>query len=177
MPKIDRDAIEPYARAVYPGRLQQRTAGYSKLQLSDAGGLAQFGAGEVTLQPGGASGLYHWHQLEDEFLYVLEGELTIIEGGQTYTLGPGESAAFKAGVKVGHTAENRSDAPVRFLEIGTRLEGEIAYYRGIDMRFVRKSEHMFETRSGEPIDMTTTPGTIDEPDSYHNTNPRRTDHD
>ncbi|MEM6914261.1 MAG: cupin domain-containing protein, partial [Pseudomonadota bacterium] len=162
---------------VYPGELRQRTSGFSKLQLSDAGGLSQFGVGEVTLQPGGASGLYHWHRLEDELLYVLEGELTVIEGGDVYTLRQGETAVFKAGVEVGHTAENRGDVPVRFLEIGSRIENEVAFYRGLNMRFVRNTMHIFETRSGEPIGQDTTPGPIDETDAYPNINPRRTEHD
>ncbi|MEO1658050.1 MAG: cupin domain-containing protein [Pseudomonadota bacterium] len=177
MPKIDRNKIEPYERAVYPGALRERTAGYQKLKLSDAGGLTQFGIGEVTLEPGSSSGIYHWHSLEDEFLYVLEGELTIVEGGEVYTLGPGESAAFKAGVEVGHTAENRSDKPVRFLELGSRIEDEICYYPGIDMRFVRSAFHLFETRDGAPHDHSKTPGSLDEADTYSNINPTRTKHD
>lgn len=177
MPKIDREALEPYERAVYPGALRQRTRGYTKLKLSDAGGLTQFGIGEVTLEPGSASGLYHWHTLEDEFIYVLEGELTIVEAGEVYSLGPGESATFKAGVEIGHTAENRRDKPVRFLELGSRIEREVCYYPGVDMRFVRSTMHMFENRDGKPHDPNTTPAPISEADSYNHLNPRRVNHD
>lgn len=168
MPKIDRSVIEPYDRAVYPGTLRERTKGYSKLKLSDAGGLTQFGFGEVTLQPGGASGLYHWHQKEDELVYVLEGELTVVEGGETYTLGPGDCATFKAGAEVGHTVENRSNAPARFLELGTRDEGERCFYPGLDLRFRRAAAAPFETREGVTLADDETPASIDEADAYDN---------
>lgn len=169
MPKIDRTSLELYTRSVYPGKLRERTRGYAKLKLSDGGGLTQFGFGEVTLEPGGATGLYHWHSKEDELIYVLEGEITVIEGGREYTLGPGDCATFKAGVEVGHTVENRSDAPARFLELGTRDENERAFYPGLDMRFRRAAASPFETREGVTLSPDETPAALDEPDSYPNT--------
>lgn len=168
MPKIDRSQVEPYARGVYPGKLRERTAGYSKLKLSDAGGLTQFGFGEVTLEPGGASGIYHWHAKEDELIYVLDGELTVVEGGETYTLSRGECATFKAGVEVGHTVENRSDAPCTFLELGTRDETERCIYPGLDMRFRRAAALPFETREGVTLMDDETPPSLDEADAYDN---------
>lgn len=174
MPRIDRSSLEVYDRAVYPGKLRERTKGYSKLKLSDAGGLTQFGFGEVTLEPGAASGLFHWHEKEDELIYVLEGEVTVIEGADVYTLGPGECATFRAGVEVGHTVENRTDRPVRFIELGSRIGDERAIYPGIDMRFRRAAAHPFETREGVTIGPDETPGVIDEPGSYDNINPTRT---
>ncbi|MGF1545098.1 MAG: cupin domain-containing protein [Parvularculaceae bacterium] len=150
MPKIDRDAAQRYERQAYPGRLRKRTDGCWKIRLSDAGGLTQFGAGEVTLSPGASTGLYHWHENEDEFVYVLEGEVVMIEGGEELTLGPGDSATFKAGARVGHTFENRSNAPARLLEVGTRSPaGETAYYPGLDLVYRRNgTEIRFEGRDG-----------------------------
>lgn len=176
MPKIDRKDLTVYDRQVYPGGLRQRTDGFSKVAFSDAG-LTQFGIGEVTLQPGGATGLYHYHETEDEAVYVLEGEATVIEGGEAYTLKAGECAIFKGGDKVGHTVENRSDKPIRLLEIGTKNPDEVAVYPGIDMKLVRNQKPFFRTRDGEPITSDQTPGTIDEPDTYANVNPLRERHD
>ena len=177
MPKIERSQVETYSRSVYPGKLRERTSGYEKLKLSDAGDLTQFGFGEVTLQPGGASGIYHWHAKEDELIYVLEGELTVIEGDQTYTLGPRECATFKAGVEVGHTIENRSGQPATFLELGTRDETERCIYPGYDMRFRRAAASPFETREGVTLAPDETPATLDEPDAYHFSQAKGSSHD
>jgi uncharacterized cupin superfamily protein len=162
MPMIDKSAIEPYRRQVYPGQLRARTDGYAKLKLSDAIGLTQFGIGEVTLPPGAASGLPHWHEKEDEFMYVLEGEVTIVEGDETYTLGPGQSCGWPAGRPVPHTAENRSDRPARFLELGTRTSDEVAHYAGIDMIFRRAEPPHFFTRDGRQIPADETPAATDD---------------
>ncbi|MEL7537726.1 MAG: cupin domain-containing protein [Pseudomonadota bacterium] len=153
MPKIDRSGVEPIERQAYPGRLRKRTNGCWKWRLSDAGGLTQFGAGEVRLEPGASTGLYHWHVNEDEFVYILEGEVTMIEGDTETVLRAGDSAAFKAGNPVGHTFENRGDTAVRLLEVGTRhADGETAYYPGLDQVYRRTSSGMhFETRSGQRI--------------------------
>lgn len=153
MPRIDRSSITPYHRQAYPGRLKKRTDGCWKLRLSDAGGLSQFGAGEVELAPGAATGLYHWHINEDEFVYVLEGEVVLVEADREHVLGPGDCATFRAGDRVGHTFENRSDRPVRLLEIGHRHpDGETAYYPGLDMVYRRDGDDIhFETHDGEPL--------------------------
>jgi len=158
MPKFDRSAIAPYERSVYPGSLRSRTKGYSKLRLSDVGGLTQFGFGEVTLDPGAATGLSHWHEREDEVIYVLEGEATLIEDGVAETLGPGDCATFKAGEARYPTIENRSDHPVRLIEVGSRDPAEIAYYENLDMKFVRSADTPFQTRDGRPY------GPNDEPE-------------
>jgi uncharacterized cupin superfamily protein len=150
MPKITRDTIEPYTRSAYPGALRQRTEGYSKLKLSDAGGLTQFGFGEVTLEPGGGTSIPHWHEREDELIYVLEGEVTVTEGDETYTLRAGESACFKAGVPQGHCVRNLTDQTARLLEIGTRDGREISHYPGLDMLY-RRSTNGYETIAGAPI--------------------------
>ena len=153
MPKIDRESLQPYHRQAYPGRLRDRTTGCWKLQLSDAGGLTQFGAGEVRLEPGASTGLYHWHENEDEFIYILEGEVVMVEGAVETVLRTGDSAAFRAGVNVGHTFENRSDQPVRLLEIGTRsASGETAHYPGLDQVYRRGDDGIrFETRAGREL--------------------------
>lgn len=90
------------------------------LWISEAGGLTQFGAFVEVLQPGSRSALKHWHSTEDEMVYVLEGEITVIEGNEETLLRAGDAATFRAGVPLGHCLENRSAAPTRCLVVGTR---------------------------------------------------------
>jgi uncharacterized cupin superfamily protein len=90
------------------------------LWISEAGELTQFGAFIEVLQPGCRSSLKHWHSAEDEMVYVLAGEITVVEGTTETLMRAGEAATFKAGVAVGHTLENRSAAPTRCLVVGTR---------------------------------------------------------
>lgn len=92
----------------------------STLWLSEAAGLTQFGALIEILEPGSLSSLKHWHSAEDELLYVLEGEVTLIEGATETILRAGDVAAFKAGVAIGHHLHNRSEQPTRCLVMGTR---------------------------------------------------------
>lgn len=88
--------------------------------ISEAGELTQFGTFIEVLQPGCRSSLKHWHSAEDEMVYVLAGEITLVEGDREVVLRAGEAATFKAGVAVGHCLENRSHAPTRCLVVGTR---------------------------------------------------------
>lgn len=88
--------------------------------ISEAGHLSQFGAFVEILQPGAQSSIKHWHSAEDEMVYVLDGEVTLIEGDTETVLRPGDSATFRSGVAVGHTLKNRSARPTRCLVVGTR---------------------------------------------------------
>lgn len=90
------------------------------LWISEAGGLTQFGAFIEVLQPGACSSLKHWHSAEDEMVYVLEGEITLVEGATESLMLPGDAATFRAGVSVGHFFENRSAQATRCLVVGTR---------------------------------------------------------
>lgn len=90
------------------------------LWISEAGGLTQFGALIEELAPGSRSAIRHWHSAEDEMVYVLEGEVTVVEGEAETLIGPGEAATFRAGVPVGHFLENRTASPTRCLVVGTR---------------------------------------------------------
>jgi uncharacterized cupin superfamily protein len=102
--------------------------------FGDAGGLTDFGVAEEVLDPGGQSSQPHWHTREDEFLYVLEGALTVVEDGVETVLGPGDAAAWKAGTPVAHTLRNRSGAPARYLIMGARRPDDVCHYPGLDMR-------------------------------------------
>src|SRR5437588_7052390 len=89
-------------KGVYPEPWRAVTEGREKAALGDVVGLTQFGVNLTRLKPGAASTLRHWHEAEDEFVYVLEGEITLIDDGGTTVLQPGDAAGFKAGVANGH---------------------------------------------------------------------------
>ncbi len=88
--------------------------------LTEPGLLTQFGAFIHILQPGTRSSIKHWHRDEDELVYVLEGEVTVIEGDTESLLQPGDAATFRAGHPLGHSLHNKSSAPTRVLVVGTR---------------------------------------------------------
>lgn len=88
--------------------------------ISEVGELSQFGAFVEVLQPGSRSSIRHWHSAEDEMVYVLDGEIMVIEGPAETLMRTGDTATFKAGVAVGHCLENRSASPTRCLVVGTR---------------------------------------------------------
>ncbi len=116
--------------------------------LGNAAGLTQFGVNLTRLKPGAASALRHWHETEDEFVYIVEGEATLCEDGGETILRAGECAGFKAGVANGHCLVNKSQADVVYLEIGTRAPADRFHYSDVDMmgdksesgvRFMRKN--------------------------------------
>jgi len=105
----------------------------SKFILGDVFGLDQFGVNLVTLPPGAWSSQRHWHQNEDEFIYVISGELVLTDDDGEHLLKPGICAGFKANNGNGHHLKNLSDQPAQYLEVGTRSENEVAWYSDIDM--------------------------------------------
>jgi uncharacterized cupin superfamily protein len=102
-------------------------------RLGDIFGLSQFGINQLELPPGAWSSHRHWHERQDEVVYVLEGEATLVTDQGETTLGAGMVAGFPAGTGNGHHIVNRSGAVVRLLEIGTRSGEETAHYSDIDM--------------------------------------------
>ena len=113
MPKIDIAKAMVRTKGVYPEAWRAVTEGREKAALGDVVGLTQFGVNLTRLKPGAASALRHWHEAEDEFVYVLEGEVMLIEDGGTTVLQPGDAAGFKAGVANGHHLVNRSQRDAR----------------------------------------------------------------
>ncbi len=148
MPKVDRAKAARTERQAYPGELVHRTDGCWKTRLGDAVGLTQIGVGEVELAPGSATGLLHYHVAEDELIYVLEGEVVLVEeDGVEEVLRAGDAAGWPANRKIGHTIENRSNAPARLLEIGPRTAPvDIAYYVGLDLLYRRTPDGVAITR-------------------------------
>ena len=151
MPKIDISKAVVRTTTVYPKPLDRVTEGREKAALGNVVGLTQFGVNLTRLKPGAASALRHWHEQEDEFVFVLEGEITLIEDGGETVLKPGDCAGFKAGVPNGHHLVNKSERDVLYLEIGTRAAAERAHYPDCDLIMERDAKGMrFLHRSGEP---------------------------
>lgn len=133
MPVIDLAKVPVRAGSIYPSPYAEMMAGRSSLRLADAGGLTQFGANLVTLEPGAISSLRHWHEREDEFVMVTEGECTLIQDEGETVMRPGDCAAFPAGDRNGHHFVNRTESPARFLVVGTRAPREMAHYSDVDL--------------------------------------------
>ena len=98
--------------------------GKHEAQLGRAVGITQFGVNRVTLEPGSISSLRHWHEGEDEFVYVLSGELILIDNEGEHALAAGFCAGFPAGAANAHHLVNKSDSPATFMVVGTRKRGQ-----------------------------------------------------
>ena len=151
MPKIDIDKIAVDTRTGYPEPFRKAVIGRERKRLGNAVGLDQFGVNLSRLKPGAASSQRHWHQNEDEFVYVLEGEVVLVEDAGETVLKPGDAAGWKAGVADGHCLINRTDRDAVYIEIGTRAPREIATYPDIDMRAERDGKTFrYVHKSGAP---------------------------
>lgn len=117
----------------YPEPFKSRMGDRIKRRLGEAFGLTQFGVNLVVLGPGGQSALRHWHSLEDEFLYVLEGELVLVTDAGEQLIRAGDCAGYKAGKPDGHHLINRGTAPARYLEVGSRVARDVAFYPDDDL--------------------------------------------
>ncbi len=123
------------------------------LWISEAGGLTQFGAFIEVLQPGSRSSIKHWHSAEDEMVYVLTGEITLIEGDTETVLRPGGAATFQSGVPIGHFLENRSTKATQCLIVGTRSAVDTITYPDLDRVCHRDRslpEDIWTNGAGEP---------------------------
>jgi uncharacterized cupin superfamily protein len=137
MPKIDIAKVPVESRSNYPEPLNAAVGGRSRKRLGNAAGLDQFGVNLTTLKPGAASALRHWHEKEDEFVYILEGEVVLIEDGSETVLKPGDAAGFEANVPNGHHLINKSGRDAMYLEIGARSQHERAEYPDVDLLLIR----------------------------------------
>ena len=132
-PAMDPATIEPVIGTGYPAPFAADCAARAKRQIGNALGLANFGVNLVTLPPGTASSQRHWHSHQDEFVYIVEGEATLVTDAGEQRLGPGMVAGFPAGRPDGHHLVNRSDADVIYLEVGDRPPVDDVDYPDIDM--------------------------------------------
>lgn len=135
MPKIDKSKAPAGSGSRYPSPFDEACRGRSWLRLGEAAGLSQFGVSLVQLEPGAWSSQRHWHSHEDEFVYMLEGELVLVTDDGEELLHAGDCAAFKAGVRNGHCLQNRTASVARFLVVGSRSDEDHGEYSDIDMVF------------------------------------------
>jgi uncharacterized cupin superfamily protein len=151
MPKIDTAKLPVDARSTYPEPFRGVVAGRERKRLGDAVGLDQVGVNLTRLKPGAASSLRHWHETEDEFVYIIEGEVVLIEDGGETVLRPGDAPGFKANTPNGHHLVNKSSRDAIFLEIGTRSKRERAEYSDVDMMVIGdENNERYTHKNGEP---------------------------
>lgn len=135
MKKIAIDSAPTRLGSRYPAPFDESCRGRLKQQLGDAAGLTQFGVNLLRLPAGQWSSQRHWHVHEDEFVYVLEGEVVLVTNGGEETLRAGDCAGFKAGDADGHHLQNRGQIDAMILEVGTRHPpGDAVDYPDIDLK-------------------------------------------
>lgn len=149
--KIDLGTAPRRIGTDYPPPFDERCKHRDRRRLGDAAGLTQFGVNLLRLPPGQWSSQRHWQHREDEFVYVLEGEVVLVTDSGEDVLRPGDCAGFKGGDPDGHHLQNRSASDALLLEIGSRLpEGEDgATYPDIDMHIAPGSDH-YTRKDGTP---------------------------
>ena len=145
MPRIDITTVPARKGSGYPSPFGVPCAARTRRRLGDAGGLRDFGINLMTLPPGSRSSQRHWHSDEDEFVYLLEGEVMLVEDGGETLLRAGDCAAFPKGSGNGHHLINRSSTMAVYLEVGSRNPNDLTTCSDIDMmssnadgRFVHK---------------------------------------
>jgi uncharacterized cupin superfamily protein len=146
--RIDPKATTKSVGSGYPPPYGAPCAARVRQRLGDAAGLTDFGVNLLRLPPGTWSSQRHWHTAEDEFVYVLEGEVVLVTDAGEETLRQGDYAGFKAGDKDGHHLQNRSHADVVLLEVGSRKAEDAADYPDIDLSF---SPEGYTRKDGSPF--------------------------
>ena len=118
----------------YPEPFASQVGIRTKRRLGDAFGLENFGVNITELAPGAMSALKHAHATQDEFVYLLEGMLTLVTGDAEYEMLPGDCVGFRAGIGTPHHLVNKSGVAARFLEIGDRSVGDVVTYPDDDLQ-------------------------------------------
>ena len=145
-PALDPQAVEETRGSLYPEPFKSRMGERAKRRLARACGMSKLGVNLVTLGPGGQSALRHWHTLEEEFVYLLEGEVVLVTNEGEQTLRAGQCAGYPAGSRDGHHFINRSARPARYLEIGTNVDGDQAFYPDDDLMWIETADGMVAAR-------------------------------
>ncbi len=134
-PALDPGSLEPRTGSGYPEPYRSRVLPREKRQLGDALGLTKIGINQTTLPPGKESSMRHWHTHEEEFIYVLSGEVVLCTDAGEQTLTAGMCAGFPLGTSDGHQLVNRSAAPAVYLEVSNRDAADRAFYPDVDLQF------------------------------------------
>lgn len=140
-PALDPLTVAPLNRSGYPHPYRERVLPREKRPLGDALRLTRIGINRSTLQPGKESSMRHWHTLEDEFVYVLEGEVILRTGAGEQRLTAGMCAGFPAGRSDGHQLINRSDRPAVYLEVSNRDPQDVGHYDDADVDLIWSPPH------------------------------------
>lgn len=133
MKKLDLDALPWIKGSSYPAPFVAQVIERTWRQLGEAAGLTQFGVNLVRMPPGAWSSQRHWHTEEDEFIYVVDGELVLVTDAGEEILRAGDCTGFKAAQRDGHHLQNRSALPAHFLAIGSRIASDVCHYPDIDL--------------------------------------------
>jgi uncharacterized cupin superfamily protein len=136
LPAIDPATLKARIGSGYPAPFRAGCARREKRVLGDPVGLTRFGVNLVRLPPGTASALRHWHTHEEEFVYVLEGEIELVTDAGAQTLKVGMAAGFPGGKADGHHLVNRSSRDALYLEVGDRRAEDICEYPDNDLRLI-----------------------------------------
>jgi uncharacterized cupin superfamily protein len=148
-PALDPGSLEPRTGSGYPEPYRSRVLPREKRQLGDALGLTKIGINQTTLPPGKESSMRHWHTHEEEFIYVLSGEVVLCTDAGEQTLTAGMCAGFPLGTSDGHQLVNRSAAPAVYLEVSNRDAADRAFYPDVDLQFHGvKAAVMFTRKDG-----------------------------
>lgn len=150
MPKrVDLSSVSVIVGSGYPAPFDKPCAARARQRLGGASDLSDFGVNLLRLPPGSWSSQRHWHSAEDEFVFVVAGEVVLITNSGEEILHAGDSAGFKAGVHDGHHLQNRSPRDAVVLEVGSRNPEDEVEYSDIDMRF-RRADEGFTRKDGTP---------------------------
>jgi len=136
LPALDPGAVAEVRGSGYPQPFKSRMGDRAKQRLGEACGLTKLGVNLVKLGRGGQSALRNWQTMEDEFVYVLEGEVVLVTDAGEQVLKSGTCAGYPAGKRDAHHFINRSTRPARYLEIGPRLDGDTAFYPDDDLMWI-----------------------------------------
>ena len=149
--KIDLSKTPVKTGSIYSPPYAEMVAGRSSQRLGDAGGLTQFGVNLVTLQPGAMSSLRHWHLVEDEFVMVTQGEVTMITDAGPEVMGVGDCASFPAGRQNGHHFINHTTTSAQFLVVGAKAPRDVATYSDVDLMVTMEGARAtFTHKDGTP---------------------------
>jgi len=148
MPKLDLDSIPQTNLTGYPSPWREEMAKRHYRRLGPATGLGDFGVSHVTLESGGVSSQRHWHEEEDEFVVMLEGEAVLVEDEGETVMRPGDCASFPKGVANGHRLVNRGDSPCVFIAVGKHALSN-CHYPDIDLRLDGATSR-FTRKDGTP---------------------------
>ena len=148
---IDPESVPEQSTSNYPQEFKALVKGRSRKRLGEVAGLTNFGVNRVTLEPGSYSSVRHWHSKQDEFIYVLAGEITLISDRGEEVLHAGDCAGFPAGEANGHHLQNKSNSIAIYLEIGDRSKGDKITYPDADL-VARDSDEgwVFTHKNGTP---------------------------